>query len=513
MAVPGDRNESATLTLDFGPVRSRDGFDVVFAVTVNAHVRNSVIDHAAYSETHDHVFLDLALADVAADLERGLCEAVESLGPREVDSWITDPPVAELQKATQRQLFGFGIELVGPIHVSATSPAFEEREALREAADAAKAADGHAESLAVAFEELRRRHPNVPPGKLLSGLPKEEQRPTLLKLFKAEVERDHARLFVAAGTALYSLDDGDITVFAAAAGGLGPIRRLACADISGRPVIACGCRDGVTLQPADAPDAPGVIASGLPADSMSGRGFGGVDLLPSDAGTWLWMSHAGRGVEALLLRGVTAPMPPLRRRAWTAADLAGEPRSVLALTDSRAIVLDSGEVWLASGEDGDATSLANEADTPAVALLSRPSPFQGPLALREDGAIDRAVLDDGAPVAAALTFREALKPATDDRTVIAARAAAWLGDVRIAACLKDGRVTLSGIDDDVLIEYKSSYSGFVEVAASAGRIAALTADRDRLVVWRLDRPDAPEHDVFLTSTTRSRAADLIFVST
>ena len=87
----------------------------------------------------------------------------------------------------------------------------------------------------------------------------------------------------------------------------------------------------------------------------------------------------------------------------------------------------------------------------------------------------------------------------------------WLGDVRVAACVEGGPVVVGGPDDDVRVEYQSEHRGFAAVAASGGRLAAVTGDRQRVVVWNLHEPERPILDLYALADTRSRVADVAFL--
>ncbi|MEM7808863.1 MAG: hypothetical protein AAF561_12205 [Planctomycetota bacterium] len=501
-------------SIDAGSATSRDGYGVRFTISLRPQRRRSEIDDAAFAGAFVGMHsAEEAIEALRPDAERALASVTQSLEPVDVETWQAEPPVEAFAKAVRAFLFRFGME-TGPIRVKASSPAFEEQSAMAEAAEAAKRAEGHAASLVAAFHELRQKHPDVPPGKLLMGLPEADRRQALKKLLEAEAEQDASRLFVAAGSALYELHGDQLAVFAAAGGSLGPIRRLAFAEVSGRPIVACGCRDGVTLQPVDVPDAAGEVPTGLPSGDDDGRGFGGVDVSDGGDGVHLWAGHASRGLEGFLLRGLQSPMPPLWRVHRMADQFPGPIRAVVGTTEDRVVVLSNDGVTLVGTEDEhDLMPLNKDVDSPAVAVLRRPTMPSRPLVIRQDGSVGQASLDDGAPVGAALSFVETVRSSAGNAHLTAGCAAAWLGDIRIAACLKDGPIAVAGVEDDVVVEYQSPYVGFAEVAASAGRVAAINVDRERLVVWRLDRPEQPEHDVFLPSTTRSRGADLIFVPT
>ena len=184
------------------------------------------------------------------------------------------------------------------------------------------------------------------------------------------------------------------------------------------------------------------------------------------------------------------------------------PRSIVATPGDAAIVGGGESLAVVWADSRDATS---SFPTPTVAaggeLTALLRGAAGILIVRRDGAIASL---PGSPPEIGELLPDVNRAAAFAGDVARATRAAWLGNARVAACIDGGAIAVAGVEDEVTVEYHSPHSGFAEVAASAGRIAAITGDRQRLVVWRLDRPEAPILDVHLVDRTRTRLADVAF---
>jgi hypothetical protein len=66
------------------------------------------------------------------------------------------------------------------------------------------------------------------------------------------------------------------------------------------------------------------------------------------------------------------------------------------------------------------------------------------------------------------------------------------------------------LDDDVVTQYASSYTGLRLTAAAADRVAAVTPDRQRLVLWSSWDGRTPAAELHIAAIARHRIADLEF---
>ena len=513
-----DSANAATVEVAAGTLRSRDGFDVDVTVRVPVRLHGSPVDRAAFADAFGPGKTVAGAARRVGDyLAETLAPAVAALPARDAAEAVASPgEYAEVASRKLRTpLFAVGLEMTGVPTAAAESPEHAAREAERAAAAAARGAAERSDELLHGFRDVLRQNPDVAPGRLLMAVPQDGRRRALLGLFEAAAVKDDARLFVAAGANVHEASDAAGALVGRAGddgADLGPIRSLRA---GGGTSLLCGCREGVRES-----DFGGWnftdARSGLPGSSP--LGFSDVSV----GGGFIWACHGTRGLEAWRGGGGDrAGMTPAALHARL-ADAFAE----LAPESGVAVVPPGGPARptaVAALNDGSALVALAFADAPGGAAVGGglfKATFAGagialrPVEVFEDAAVvlltpTLGVFRDGRLFRVDEDHMEIL-----DRSfggdVTAAAPMPWLGDQRVAACLAGGPVMVLGPDDDVRVEYRSEHTGFAAVAASASRLAAITADRERLVTWDLSKPDAPANDLYLLAHTRSRAADVAF---
>jgi hypothetical protein len=144
-------------------------------------------------------------------------------------------------------------------------------------------------------------------------------------------------------------------------------------------------------------------------------------------------------------------------------------------------------------------ALPAQSHSQIIALLPTPRTI---IAIHQDGTI--AVLD------------RASRHFTDARRrggcITAAGMMPWLGDVRLLLATNEGPIDCIGLDDPLVSEYLSPYRGLKIIAATADLIAAVSPDRQRIILWNIPDPQRPAGEVHVTSQTRHRIADIEFVA-
>jgi hypothetical protein len=119
-----------------------------------------------------------------------------------------------------------------------------------------------------------------------------------------------------------------------------------------------------------------------------------------------------------------------------------------------------------------------------------------------------AVGEDGM---VALLDRDTFQLQRQERRAARLRAAAilpWLDSTRLLLAGEEGSVQCLGLDDPLVTHYASSYRGLRALAASATMVAAVSPDRQRLILWNSWDTRQPAAELFLTSLTRHRIADI-----
>ena len=94
--------------------------------------------------------------------------------------------------------------------------------------------------------------------------------------------------------------------------------------------------------------------------------------------------------------------------------------------------------------------------------------------------------------------------------VCAAGALPWLGSVRLLLVDNDGPIDCVGFDDPLITQYVSHHRAPRVITASPARIAALSSDRQRVILWETWDGRAPVAEVHVTGIARHRVADVEF---
>ena len=503
------RANATTLEVTAETIRSRDGYDVRVTVRLPVRLHDSPIDRAAFAKAvGDGRTVDGGAERIVKLIDEPVQKALAATADGDAAELLASAVrFAEAAASAARgPLFAAGLMLDGDVTATVDAPALRQRQAEQAAAAASKAAADRADDLLRRFEDIRRANPDVPPGRLLMALPPEDRRDALLKLFEAAGTKEPGRLMLAAGVRLFEVesdglrDIGDL-------GELGPIRRLRRDVLGDRVVLLVGSRDGVSIASADVPVTAHHYSSSLPAHSS--LGFNDAAVVSDWGPTLLVATHGERGVEAWGERessSETWPQDDLRQYpAFESNALPPIPRAVTGYADGEVAVAIGNLIFAWDGRHSSVADMPADLEVaPVLALMRSPHNSQRPiLAVMSDGNLASLTADDGRLKGTAAT--------PVDLPLTAACAVPWLGDVRVAACVEDGPVVVAGPDDDVRVEYRSEHKGFAAVAASGGRLAAVTGDRQRVVVWNLHEPERPVLDLYALGDTRSRVADVAFL--
>jgi hypothetical protein len=86
----------------------------------------------------------------------------------------------------------------------------------------------------------------------------------------------------------------------------------------------------------------------------------------------------------------------------------------------------------------------------------------------------------------------------------------WLGHLRLLLVSDDGPIHCLGTEDQLVTQYLSPHRGLRMVTATADVVAAISADRQRLVVWNSWDGRKPVADVSVAAIAKHRVADVQF---
>ena len=79
----------------------------------------------------------------------------------------------------------------------------------------------------------------------------------------------------------------------------------------------------------------------------------------------------------------------------------------------------------------------------------------------------------------------------------------WLGSVRLLLAREDAAIECVGVDDQLVTQYLSPHRGYKILAASGSVVAAVSSDRQRLILWHTWDGRRPFAELHLTSQTRT----------
>jgi hypothetical protein len=148
--------------------------------------------------------------------------------------------------------------------------------------------------------------------------------------------------------------------------------------------------------------------------------------------------------------------------------------------------------------DGTVNETPAAAAAPILAVISE-SPASL-LVIHEDGELcrrDRTGLG--------ITYR-----AKRTGRITAAGALPWLGTIRLLLAPEQGVLHCVGLDDDLVTQYLSAHTGLRLAAAAPDRVAAVSGDRQRLVIWQAWDGRTPATEVNIAALARHRIADVEF---
>src|SRR5581483_5060143 len=93
--------------------------------------------------------------------------------------------------------------------------------------------------------------------------------------------------------------------------------------------------------------------------------------------------------------------------------------------------------------------------------------------------------------------------------VCAAAGLPWMGSIRLLLAQEDGPIDCVGLDDSQITRFTSRHSDIRALTACADLIAAMSTDRQRLILWR-SWESKPFAEIHVTAAVRHRLADIEF---
>jgi hypothetical protein len=474
--------------------------------------------------------------DVAAHFSTPLRDALARLVAHQpAEHWIADAQKKELVEALRAAAkpvaFNCGVELLPPFEAAIESPTLQREKieqmqrklAERRAAGQAEHVQRAAELLRQ-FQSLRETMPRLSPGQLLDRVNPADRGSMLETLLLSSGAQAEQTLWAVAGPNLVRIDARDAGGAAAPRADLiplpsdlGPLRSVQAGEVDGAARLLVGAQSGVMVVD---PQRPGEATRYADREIPSGLGFNSVVA----AGDMIWATHGEAGVvawragetdePAVTLRGQRSPLS----EADAAAAISGTamshgsggssvsmrlpggsaqgPRNAAVLDDNRVLYSSGGGLFVV-----DRAGTAEPLGVPGGAAVVLIVPDRDLVAVvRASGFVERR-------------DRQTLQPVGGEQRcggVTAAAVLPWLGTTRLLLATEDGPVCCVGTDDSLVTQYASAHRGLRALAAAADRIAALSADRQRILIWKSWDGRAPAAELHVASLARHRVADLCF---
>lgn len=415
---------------------------------------------------------------------------------------------AALRSAATNIAFASGIEILPPVQLDVRSPTLRQQalestqRRLAEQRSAGRVEHlRHAVELLAQFESLRAASPHLRFGELLNHISPADQGPLLEALTRASAGEQSVRqtLGLVAGPYLFRIDLADNSskpIPAELPTALGPLRSVQSTSIDGARHLLIGARGGVIVLPDAQPEAAVLLCE---PHATSALGFNRV--VSWNGG--IWACHGEAGLIGWSLSQPNAPReahrpPQLAERLEMSLDASvSGPRHLHAIDDAR-LMFAMGSHLVVFDRNSQVTTLpAPEPQAPVAGIVLAGDEV---IVAHEDGHIDRRRRD---------TLESIGRPARRGQRIIAAAALPWLaGEARLLIADDRGPVTAIGLDDTLITQYLSDHQGARMLAACASHVAAVSIDRQRLILWNSWDGAHPRAEIAISALAKHRIADI-----
>ncbi len=330
------------------------------------------------------------------------------------------------------------------------------------------------------WESLRSSSPSITPGVLLQQINPADRGPMLEMLLMASAGQ-RTPLWAVAGPNLVQIDfknDAAQPRVVELPTTAGPLRSVQAMDSK----VLVGARNGVLIVD---PASTGPNEIYFDPDLVSEYGFS--DVAFSFDG--LWAGHRDGGIVGWCSGQMDRPA-----RAIRASELGGGAKFLVRSGEQLLLAVNERLVGLTPS--GSVTTLVKLA-SPIVAVLKLD---------------DRIILaaDDGT---IAIHDGRTLERISDTRPVgqiTGATLQPWLSSARLLLTTPSGPIYSIGLDDQLVMQYAGPQLGNKAVAASTAAVAAMTADRQRIIFWNAWDGRRPAGEIHLANIARHRIADIAF---
>jgi hypothetical protein len=526
------RRENGRIELRPGPVRVRWNLDDL--VTADGHklhcaftCSTTALADASERRMLEEVFLGRGQAvtteAVIAHFAPALRAAASKVAGRHnamewVEGDFKQPMIEALREAAKSIAFSAGLDILPPFDVAFESPSFRSQkveEMERTLAERRVAGQvehfERASRLLKQFRELREAAPELSPADVLRQISPADQGLMLQTLLLAAGKsQSTACLWAVAGNSLVKIDGRATPAtmeLAALPQTLGPLRSVQPGRVDGKDMLLVGARSGVMVFDAESRatqeyndpsiDSPLGFSTAV---AWAGQIWG----CHGDAGVVAWrfgeFAAPAMKIRPTDLRGPNNP-PPLPSTPSPTSSFSMSSRTSgirnLTVLDERRLVLSVGHALTILDPIGGRTTVAMPGGSEVIAMFI-------------DGARVVVVQEDGT---VSLLDRATLAPLSQHRRsgrVTAAAMLPWLGSNRLLLASDEGPIYCVGLDDELVTTYLSSHRGLRILTAAADLVAAVSSDRQRIVLWNSWDGKKPLAELSIASAAKHRVGDIDF---
>jgi hypothetical protein len=86
----------------------------------------------------------------------------------------------------------------------------------------------------------------------------------------------------------------------------------------------------------------------------------------------------------------------------------------------------------------------------------------------------------------------------------------WLSASRLLLNRADGPIECIGLEDQLVTQFSSGHTGMKAITGCIGKVAAMSSDRQRILLWNAWDGRKTAAEVYLTGLTHHRIADVVF---
>jgi hypothetical protein len=505
------RREGGRLELRKSPVRLRwvmeklvsgDGHELRAMFSCSVQVRPEAAEQQMLAEVFLNNGSSLWAEAVVAHFQPALRSAIAQIcgvKPAGESIGINNHQLVEaLRIAGERLAFSCGLEILPPFELDVQSPSLEQQrlETMQRTLAEQRAAGQmehfqRATDLLKQFEAIRQAAPQLSPGEVLGQLGPGDQGMVLQTLLLAAAkEKRSEAVWAVAGPNLLRVDPRTTPPKSQTLPlptTQGPLRSVQSSGLNNRLLV--GARSGVfDLDPSQ-------NASDAYTDQsvVSQLGFNQALIWNNE----LWASHSEAGIVAWKLNQSDRPMLAMRP-----VNLLGSGAKNLAILDDSTLLFSGGNRLMILHREG------TSAEPKVTARAAGPDLRAEIIAVLPDANRIVVVLKDGH---VQIRDRNSFEVLAQDRrcgAIVSAALLPWLGSTRLLLGTEEGPVQCVGLEDELITQYVSPYSGMKALSAAADLVIGLSADRQRMVLWNTWNGRQPIADLFVTALAKHRAADV-----